>query len=42
MIAQKIYTGRKKEVKILKLKLKFPLLMESELNMLLQNPKQFN
>ena len=42
MIEPKIYTSRKKETKILKLKLKFPLLNEFELNVLFRNVKQLN
>lgn len=37
MTTLKNYLNKRKEVRIMKLKLKFPLLMESELNMLLHN-----
>jgi len=39
MIAQNNITGRETEKNIVKLKLKFPLLTESEINMLSKNIK---
>jgi hypothetical protein len=42
MTTQKIFTISAREIQITKLKLKFPLLNEFELNLLAHNARRFN